>query len=257
MATHWKRRHSIGLAFLVLVVVLMPLLIPQNNRVVAFFFEVVLILLFTIVAGRGITGQAAGALIDERNQISLSRFQTLIWMTIILAGFLTMALCNLGDSQSPLAIAVPGELWSLIGISTASLVGSPLIRSVKEAPDPDSNEWDQGKRLLVRRFGGVEADYKNRGLVLMRSEPEAASWADLFLAEETGNAARLDLAKIQMFFFTVILVIAYTSALAAVMASDSAAIQEFPALTPGLVTLLGISHAGYLTNKVVPHSKTA
>ena len=42
------------------------------------------------------------------------------------------ALSNIGrSSPTPLAITVPTQVWLLLGISTTSLVGSPLLKSNK------------------------------------------------------------------------------------------------------------------------------
>src|SRR5689334_8393518 len=88
---------------------------------------------FAIIAGRGITGLWRGVLIDERNKMSLSRLQLALWTILILASFLTAALINIhkGQPPDPLSIAIPETLWGLMGISTASLVGSPLIKGAK------------------------------------------------------------------------------------------------------------------------------
>ena len=57
-----------------------------------------------------------------------------------------------------------------------------------------------------------------------------------------------------MFYFTLILVLAYAVALGTTFAGEAEKIAEFPALGPGMVALLGISHAGYLVHKAIPHS---
>jgi hypothetical protein len=86
-----------------------------------------------------------------------------------------------------------------------------------------------------------------------------ARWSDLFSGEETANASVLDMAKIQMFFFTLVIVVAYCSALGSMfldsLGANGSPISTFPSIHPSMVILLGISHTGYLTNKAVPHSK--
>jgi hypothetical protein len=77
----------------------------------------------------------------------------------------------------------------------------------------------------------------------------------LVRGEETGNAASLDLGKLQNLFFTVALLIAYAANLRGTLTvADTGAFAGLPELSEGLVSLLGISHAGYLTYKAVPHS---
>jgi len=84
-------------------------------------------------------------------------------------------------------------------------------------------------------------------------EPSSAGWGDLFKGEETGNAAQLDMGKVQMLFFTLILVLAYGIAIDALL-NGTGAVKELPILDAGIVALLGSSHAGYLANKAVPRS---
>jgi hypothetical protein len=79
-----------------------------------------------------------------------------------------------------------------------------------------------------------------------------ARWSDMFMGEEFANQGRLDVGKVQLFYFTIILAVAYIGALAVLFINNSIALNSFPSLNEGLVTLLGISHAGYLINKTVP-----
>ena len=84
---------------------------------------------------------------------------------------------------------------------------------------------------------------------------EVALPADLFQGEEIGNAAHLDLGKIQMFYFTLVLVLAYVVMLGAMFSRNSGPINNtLPRLPAGIVALLGISSEGYLVNKVIPQS---
>ncbi|MDO8674149.1 MAG: hypothetical protein Q7O66_22280 [Dehalococcoidia bacterium] len=98
----------------------------------------------------------------------------------------------------------------------------------------------------------------SEGQIVVNQSPDMASWSDLFRGEETRNTAGLDLAKVQMFFFTMILAIAYAVALGAVFKTANAGqITAFPPLSPAMVSLLGISNAGYLVNKSISTSQTA
>src|ERR1041384_256772 len=51
----------------------------------------VLMVLFVITLGYRISGRPAGILINERNLMSLSRFQMVVWTIIILGAFITIA----------------------------------------------------------------------------------------------------------------------------------------------------------------------
>ncbi|MEW6181754.1 MAG: hypothetical protein AB1500_01065 [Bacillota bacterium] len=253
---NWTGWHTFGLLAIIAAIMLIGLLASSGDKLCAWLGIIALMAVFTTVAGHGVTGLWRGLLIDERNKISLSRLQMTLWTIVVLSGFFTAALSNLRNGQTaPLSIAVPSELWLLMGISTTSLVGSPLIKSGKRAKEPRQAERDCTFDLIAKQGGDINK-VTNKGQIVVNTTPEEARWSDLFRGEETGNAAQLDLAKIQMFYFTLILVLAYATALGAALAGSAAKIAGFPALDPGMVALMGISHAGYLTNKAVPHSET-
>lgn len=92
------------------------------------------------------------------------------------------------------------------------------------------------------------------GVITTNEDPELANWADVFRQEEVLGKGNLDLAKIQMFLFTVVLVLAYGSQIWALFSSPRAVVTALPAIPEGMNVLLGISHAGYLANKAVPKS---
>jgi hypothetical protein len=56
---------------------------------------------------------------------------------------------------------------------------------------------------------------------------------------------------VQVFLFTLIVVFAYAAEVGAMLYSTRV-ISALPELSTGIVALLGISHAGYLTAKAVP-----
>jgi hypothetical protein len=212
---------------------------------------------FAVVTGQGITGLWLGLLIDTRNKVSLSRLQMTMWTLLILSGFLTAVMINIDNGQTePLAIAIPPELWLLMGISTASLVGSPLIMGIKKGRP--ANEDEKNRALIQLAHQAVNpAQVAIRGQLIVNQYAEAARIADLFQGSETGNAGKLDLGKLQMFFFTLILLFAYGTALAALFNSVGSKITALPALDAGMLALMAISHTGYLVNKALPHSENA
>ena len=226
---HWRSGHTWGLLAIVVAIFVLGWFVPVSARLWAWLPSLVLLALFVVLAGHGITGYWRGALIDEQNKISLSRLQLAAWTVVVLSAYATAALSNVGHGAGdPLAIRIDSQVWILLGISTTSLVGSPLLKS--------------NKRI--------------QGLLLRSSAPGDSSWADLFKGEETGNEGLLDMAKVQMFYFTVILVVGYATALGIRMADKSFPFDAFPSLSSGVLALIGISHAGYLTNKVIPHGLT-
>jgi hypothetical protein len=128
-----------------------------------------------------------------------------------------------GQPTTPLSVQIPSEVWVLLGISTTSLVASPLIKH-------------QSQDRVVKNQSATEAKL-----------------SDFFRGEQTGDFTQLDLGKVQMFFFTAIVIGAYAVALASMfLTRELSAITSLPALDSGVIAMLGVSHAGYLTNKAVP-----
>ena len=253
----WK----VVLLALIAAAVLIGWIVPAATyRQAAFLWlsNMALLLLFSVVSGYVITGFLRGALIDSRNKISLSRFQMLLWTILILSGFLTAVLINVRRGQSePLSIALNPTLWELLGISTASLVGSPLIKNNKKSEPTNMGAAVRTKSLLSRQGAspsGVEAE----GQIVVNNDTKDASFTDMFKGEEVGNAAFLDLGKVQMFYFTLITWFVYATALGQMFERSTQPgapkIAGFPDLDTGMVALLGISHAAYLANKAVPHT---
>jgi len=263
--SEWTLWHTLGLLLALAVLLVVA---ESQPPVVTFPVMLVLLSMSTILAGHGVVGSWRGLLIDQRNRMSLSRLQMVLWTVVVLSAFITAALWNirLGE-KDPLAVAVPQPLWWLMGISTTSLVGSPLIRSTKTAERLDpalpalaavKKEEEQLRTFSALQRQGVPPNtISTQGNIVVWQSPECARLADLFQGEEVGNAAVLDLGKLQMFYFTLIVAFSYGAALAHAFAEASrnmSPVSVLPALGQGMVVLLGISHAGYLTNKAVPHS---
>jgi hypothetical protein len=214
----------------------------------------VLLALFIIVAGHGITGYWLGALIDSRSKMSLSRFQMILWTILIISAYLISVVINVyrHDPQST-NITLDKMLWLLMGISTTSLIGSPLLKNEKKKADAaQGSPPDASRSMELLAKQGVDTNrVEVEGSLVVNVSPDDAGWADLFRGEDVGNAGHLDMGKIQMFYFTLIIIFAYGSALAEMFESTLTWITQFPLLSAGTVALLGISHAGYLANKAI------
>src|SRR5690349_19034625 len=89
-----------------------------------------------------------------------------------------------GSATTPLSVQIPSEVWLLLGISTTSLVASPLIKGQKQ------------------------------DVIIKNQSVEQAKLGDLFKGEDTGNIDLLDLGKVQLLYFTVIVIGAYMIAVA-------------------------------------------
>lgn len=244
-----------------------------DHLIRVWWFFIAGFILILLITGHGVTGSWKGALIDNRNVLSLSRFQMMAWTTLVLSAFTAAVFwnifkanaLNLGSTQSSLP-GFPGELWLLMGISTASLVGSPLILSGKKKQHPDQNEVDKTFELLSEQ-GYDKSKLDNQGQLVVNKSPDQANWSDLFTGEETGNFAHLDVARLQMFFFTLVSLLTYgvaighslgeaASATPEMISQGKAVIAKFPELSEGLLALIGISHTGYLAAKATANSQT-
>ncbi|MBA3348790.1 MAG: hypothetical protein H0T13_09550 [Actinobacteria bacterium] len=231
----WRSSHTFGIIGLVAALGVIGVWLPRagekmayfdNPTLVAWLAIAVLMTLVGVVAGHGVTGLARGVLIDDRHRLSLSRLQMLLWTVLVLSGWMAAALSNIGrGAATPLDVAVPSELWLAMGISTASLVASPVALAYKQSKRP----------------GQVES------LPLQ----EDSGWADLFRGEEVTDSHHLDLGKVQMLLFTVVVILAYALALGDLFSAKEA-FATLPALDDAVVSLLVISHAGYLAKKAVP-----
>jgi hypothetical protein len=233
----WRTAHTITLGAIVLAIGVVGVSLPQSGGQLAFLGQrtvlawlliAALMAAFAAVAGHGVTGLARGVLIDERHRVTLGRLQMLLWTILVLSAYMAAALANIGrDAASPLSVNIPSELWLAMGISTASLIAAPAALQYKE-----------------RRFASSQ----------LHNWPteEESRFSDLFRGEEVSDRDHLDLGKVQMTLFTVVLVLGYALAVGDMLGDSTAPFTTLPAIDDGVVTLLAISHAGYLAKKAAP-----
>lgn len=227
--------------------------------------------LFLLLLGQAISRAPYGVIINERNLMSLSQLQTAVWTVVVLAGYLTTVVARMKlNVPNATDVAVPQELWVLMGVSLTSLVGTPLILSTKVAQTPS----DDAVRKAATQLGEDSEDIKNngKGTLYANADMADARFSDMFQGDEIGNTAHIDLAKVQMFYFTIISVVVYVmliakglltthgvAALSPTASGDTvteylkslpAALTSLPALSSGMVALLTISHGGYLASKM-------
>lgn len=66
---------------------------------------------FVLFLGKWICGRPLGILVADRNLMSLSRFQMILWALLILSGYLTIAMKRIhGGISNPLDIGIDGKL---------------------------------------------------------------------------------------------------------------------------------------------------
>ena len=156
-----------------------------------------------------------------------------MWTIIVLSLFSGVFFARLfGGVDSPLNITIPSELLILMGISVGSTVTSEAIKAEK----------DKKPKLNIARVA------KNG----------KAKFAQVYLAEEgdAGQEEAIDITKFQNFLLTLIVLIAYVAAAITVIAKTKVTgLNALPGLDSTMLTLIGISHAGYIAGKL-PDSKT-
>lgn len=244
---HWKTWHTTAVGIVVGLFVYLSVRPPDWG--LRTFWIVGMLTLFglTMIVGRGVTGVWKGAFVDERLKMSLSRLQMFVWTILVISAFGTMAIARLYsheiDNASAMDIGVPETIWALLGISTTSLIGSPLIKSAKK------NEPPKDPKIKVEAQGKDTTEVTWEGQIVKNRSIDDATFADLFRGENVENFMLLDMAKIQMFFFTFLLVLAYGASVGAALQDSELA--SLPDVGAGMLPLLGISHAGYLASKIV------
>lgn len=243
-------------------------------------------IVFTIVLGKRSNGRMPGILIDSRRLMSLSRFQTVIWTIVVLSSYLTIVLERIHASAAPFAynatlnstllndpglaaklaitdplgVGIDWQLWAIMGISTVSLVGTPLILDRKEAKKPADNViGDTVKDIKTNKAQDETVDKikeNSAGTVYANETICDAQFTDIFEGDELGNTAFIDLSKVQMFLFTIVAIFAYMFQIyVTIRHTHPAFITSLPVLSEGLIAILLVSHAGYLTNKSIDHTK--
>jgi hypothetical protein len=264
---HWTHLHTVALAAITGLFVWMAIWRPWGLYT-SWIAVMIFLALFVVIAGHGITGVWRGAFIDSRNKMSLSRLQMFTWTVLIVSAFGCIAIARTLESPvDALDIAVPATIWLLMGISTSSLIGSPLIKDAKQrAPTPgDASETLRRQGLTLKQGDepqprpGLESaappesrsrEVRVEGRIVSNVDPRQARWSDLFTSEELSTVTYLDLGKVQLFFFTVLVVLSYGVAIGSSLRGAGVP-TSLPDVGDGMVTLLGISHAGYLSAKAV------
>lgn len=256
-------KSAIGLAALIALIVAVAGPAALKDASAAWLVCLAGLTAFAAAVGVAINGRPAGLVIDNRNRVSLSKLQATGWTLMVLSAFMTAVIFRIGlGLDDPAAVELPQELLAAMGLSAASLVGAPLVLSVKTGqPAPAGQAAETAARL-----GESHEQVAAVGRVYARRSPDQARWLDMFRGEEVANAASPDLSKVQQFLITLVVLLVYGIAIWNAFAGPELVTQEgdqpsffaaFPPLSPSLVWLIGISHAGYLAYKAVPHGAAA
>jgi len=252
---------SFAILFLLAVMVAVGWFAPVGLNL---FLVTLSMLLMMMVLGLATTNRPLGILINERNLMSLARFQMVIWTAIILSGFLTFALMRIkamadglpgGNTVvDALNIGIDWHLWALLGISTTSLVGASLILSTKKDLEPAPDVTQKVAQMVNEPEQAINNN--KQGTLYANQNLADARLTDMFEGDELINTARIDLAKVQMFYFTIIAVICFFAMIFKMLIVTNPTLDHLPTLPDGLVAILGISHAGYLGSKSVSRTQS-
>lgn len=210
------------------------------------------IALFVIAAGLGLKNLWFGALIDSRKRFSLSQTQQIAWSVLLLAAISVAAFFNAGVMQQPIpssAEFLPGmnaALWAALGIN---LVASPFLSAVIL----DNKEVSTGTRDSATLITPAPLDHNMTA--------QEASWLDLVTSEVQGQENQLDVSRMQHVIISGILLTIYFTLVAKMLSTVSGELianafatksSPFPALPEvgaTFLSLLLLSHAGYLAFK--------
>jgi hypothetical protein len=192
------------------------------------------------MAGWVVNGRFDGILIDDRYRISLSRFQWVMWLIIIIGGYFTIAVAGVSHGGS--LPKLDNQLLILLGIVSASPVLSNVIVDKKKtdnsAPPAPVKSGDTALQV-----GAVDAN----------GSVDDASWYDLFMGEDAANRYVVDVSRLQNLVFTLILGIAYLTWLSGFFVGTDTP-REMPPIpaNSNFNWLLGISHLAYQGYKATP-----
>lgn len=188
-----------------------------------------------------------GILIDDkRNRMSLAKFQLAVWTIVVFSAFSVLMWV-----KHSVNIYLSAEVWGLLGISVSSMAGAAIIKGTKMDTQPAPTPPPPGGVAVPMNLP--------HGVLAVAPRP---SFSDLFKGDELENQDFVDLSKVQMFFLTFIAVIGYINAMYYYDVINGERTPPpgydayFPELSSALLTILAISHAGYLTVKAAPHTRT-
>jgi hypothetical protein len=251
----WKWWHTLLTLAIVALIVGLAIFAASSKKLITsggnlplwtFIGLALLMAAFIALAGWGITGNVAGALIEpKKGRMSLSRLQVILWTILVLSAYLTAFIVNVAsDKTNPLTVAIPPELLIAMGLSITTLAGTGIVLNYKQNQLNPAGAPERVRLQLEAR----NINYDDTTGVLVA---DRAQWRDIFEGDTPDTATYLDLGKIQLFYITVALVLGYAIAVGNLFTGVDVhtGVTTLPAIDKGFVALLAISHAGYLTTK--------
>lgn len=236
--------------------------------------------------GFRLTGHVSGVFIDRRNRYSLSRLQIVAWTGLAIPSIWAAMGNNVARALSVETIpdlVIDWTLISLMGISFTSFVLAPTALQAKAKQEAKPSEANTAKKQVASKEQLDERTILTEGRILTKDSPKWSRLSDLVSGEEVGNAGSIDIARVQMLVFTTVVWLYYAALVFKTMLNEEVSqaikenpellestnlsamdeigliglIEQLPSFSPTLVSLILVSHAGYLAGKVTPNSSAA
>jgi hypothetical protein len=238
---------------------------PEHTRLAILASALIGILLFAFGVGLDVTKSPLGILLSGRNTYSLSRLQMALWTWLVLGGLIATAVSRawsigkVGTPMTALAIRIPSELLAAMGISYFTGFAAPAALALKGQTQSTPGQIN----LSAKRMGESICTV---GSVVYRPLNAPPKIADMVQGDDLATAGTVDLSKVQQLMITLLLIGIYLVQLVGLFtsphftASDgtpallggSSDMTSLPSLQSNFVSLLALSHAGYLAYKVAP-----
>ena len=175
-----------------------------------------------LLIGKALTGDPFGFAMGGMNRYSLARAQAALWTVVVFAILLTTAEWNLAlppgtimppGVTGPLDLTIPTALMMALGISLVSAVAAPALVAIRgDTTLPATAAQLSAATDRTEALTGNAADLSSKGQVVFNKDAGDASWHELLTGDEVGQAARVDLSKVQQAMLTVIIVGIYLTA---------------------------------------------
>lgn len=232
----------------------------------SWWITIAFLIVFLSALGLRVHDRIGGALIDEKNLMSLSRFQLVAWTVLLVATIVAIAIARASAGVTAFGFAIPDEVWQLLGITAAGATGKEVVNAVKKRQAVANPEVASTRAAAALNENSEpaqkttmhEVEEHRTGTLYGNPTAAHASLVDMFQGVEVGNTAYVDISKVQMFFFTIGALVAYgTNVMRMVMTTTADKIAQLPPFDDSLLAILAVSHAAYLTSKAVDHTNVA
>jgi uncharacterized protein (TIGR03437 family) len=163
-------------------------------------------------------GRWEATFIDNRNRMSLSKLQVILWTVAILSSIVSASCFNagsLGDVTKIIGVEIDPTLWALLGIPITSAIGTVLALSGKGSRTESQQELEETRKNLQATTGVPEQNIQNNGHVLTKANLRDARWSDLVRGDDVGNGDTIDFSKVQQLYFTLLTLLIFWACISA------------------------------------------